>query len=45
MTERGGRVLQNKYSEVQRLLSRLLGFLNSIGQGNFPPYHEFPPGT
>jgi hypothetical protein len=45
MTERGLNVLLNKFSEVQGLMSRLKGFLDSIGQGNFPPYHTFPPGT
>jgi len=44
-TPRGLDVLVKKFSEVQQLLSRLKGFLDSIGQGNFPPYHEFPPGA
>lgn len=45
MTERGLETLIDKYSEVQRLLSRLGGFLGEIGHSRFPPYHDFPPGT
>jgi len=45
ITDRGLNVLLNKFSEVQGIMSRLKGFLDSIGQGNFPPYHTFPPGT
>jgi hypothetical protein len=45
ITERGTRVLTQKFSEVQGIISKLKGFLDQIGQGNFPPYHTFPPGT
>jgi hypothetical protein len=45
MTERGLRVLLDKYSELQGIMSRLKGFLSSIGQGNFPPFHQWPPGS
>jgi hypothetical protein len=45
ITERGLDVLVKRYSEVQKLMNRLAGFLNEIGYGRFPPYHSFPPGT
>jgi hypothetical protein len=45
LTERGARVLQERHSEVSRLLSRLRGFLDQIGHGKFPPFHEWPPGS
>jgi hypothetical protein len=45
MTERGLQVLLDKYSELQGIMSRLKGFLSSIGQGNFPPFHQWPPGS
>jgi hypothetical protein len=45
LTERGLEVLLKRYSEVQALQSRLRGFLDSIGHGRFPPYHEWPPGS
>ena len=45
ITPRGREVLARRYSEVQALLSRLRGFLGSIGHGRFPPYHQWPPGS
>lgn len=45
MTERGLRVLLDKYTELQGIMSRLKGFLSSIGQGSFPPFHQWPPGS
>ena len=46
MTERGLNVLLERYAEAQTLLSRLKGFLDSIGHGPpFPPFHEWPPGA
>jgi hypothetical protein len=45
MTDRGLDVLLARISEVNRLINRLAGFLNEIGQGSFPPYHQWPPGS
>jgi hypothetical protein len=45
MTERGMTVLLERLSEVNRLINRLAGFLNEVGHGSFPPYHEWPPGS
>jgi putative RNase toxin 28 of polymorphic toxin system len=45
MTPRGREVLLARQREVERLINRLAGFLNEIGHGRFPPYHEWPPGT
>ena len=46
MTERGLEVLLNKYSELQRTMSRLKGFLDEIGHSPpFPPFHQWPPGA
>lgn len=45
MTGRGLDVLLERHAEVQRLLSRLQGFLDQIGHGPpCPPFHEWPPG-
>lgn len=46
MTERGLNILLERYKETQALISRLQGFLNSIGYGPpFPPFHTWPPGA
>jgi Bacterial toxin 28 len=45
MTPRGLDVLLARLSEVNRLINRLAGFLNEIGYGRFPPYHQWPPGS
>ena len=46
ITDRGRDVLSSKHAEVQAALSRLKGFLGSIGHGPpFPPFHEWPPGS
>ena len=45
MTSRGLDVLTARLGEVNQLIKRLAGFLNEIGHGRFPPYHEWPPGT
>lgn len=43
--DRGLQLIIDKLSEAQRMQNRLKGFLNQIGQGKFPPYHSFPPGS
>jgi hypothetical protein len=45
MTERGMNVLLERLAQVNRMINRLAGFLNEIGHGQFPPYHEWPPGS
>jgi hypothetical protein len=45
MTERGLDVLLERQREVNVLINRLQGFLNSIGQGSYQPYHQWPPGS
>ncbi|MGH2770014.1 MAG: polymorphic toxin type 28 domain-containing protein, partial [Actinomycetota bacterium] len=45
MTERGLDVLLARAREVDILINRLAGFLNQIGHGKFPPYHQWPPGS
>ena len=45
ITSRGIDVLDAKFREIQILINRLNGFLSSIGHGNFPPYHEWKPGS
>jgi hypothetical protein len=42
LTERGAEVLARRDREAIRLQRRTLSFLQSIGHGNFPPYHKFP---
>lgn len=45
LTERGLDVLLRRRSEVEAIQSRLRGFLNKIGHGQFPPFHTWPPGA
>ena len=45
ITSRGIDVLDAKFREVRILINQLNGFLSEIGHGQFPPYHEWKPGS